>query len=207
MNFTNINENQIRALGKVGMNMTHLWILWLLNMAREYDQEAIQVMPNLKEVNLLKNRFLIDHKGINKAGQDFYKSIVAIKEEDISKSKKKKEEKVVDNNFMYWWDSYPSATFNYRGMDFRSSRGLKTNKAVCEMLYNKVIAQGITPEQMLNALNYQVKLMKEESWESGKNKLEYMPNTETYIRQSRYEEFLTAGEEHSDEQPMDNCWA
>lgn len=201
MNLIDINESQIKALSKVSMNLSHYWLLHLLQ-----EADVVVYIPQIRERKLLEDRGLISKTGITAAGKVLYDQIKSIELE--APVAKKKEEDRSDNGFEIWWIAFPaSANFQYKGMQFTSSRGLRNNKPVCKLLYNKVIAQGVKPEEMLNAINHQVKLMKEESWETGKNKLEYFQGSEVYLRQQRYEPFLSIGEGHEDEQPSDNCYA
>ncbi len=204
MKLSYINENQIRELSKKGMNLSHYWVLDLLNAAREYDQDAVQVLPNVKEVKLLKDRFLIDEKGINVNGQKFYQEISNIKEEDVPKKSKK--EPVIESRFEEWWNEYPgSANFSYRGMSFTSSRALRGNKQVCKMLYDAAVASKVTTEaQILNSTKFMVEEAKKESFDSGVNKLQYLPGAEVFLRQQRYLSFEVAEGTDND---SDNSWA
>lgn len=206
MLLTNINENQIKALSKAGLNLNHFYVLDLLNASRESYPDAIQTLPTIKDVNLLMNRFLIDTKGITEQGKKFYKEIAAIKDGEIQGTKKKIKE-VVENKFLELWDIFPgSANFSYRGMEFRSSRVLKSNKQVCQMLYNSAVIQGIaTEDQIISATKFMIEEAKKESFDTGVNKLQFLSSLEVYLRQGKYMGFI--GIENSDEQPSDNCWS
>jgi len=105
-----------------------------------------------------------------------------------------------DSKFKQFWDAYPpTASFSYRGMVFKAARVLRSNFQVCEQLYNKTLATGnVTHDQIMKALQIQVTRMKEESYETGKNSLQYFSAIEVYIRQSKYEAFI--GEEDNDKQ-------
>lgn len=203
-----INENQIRALGKANMTLNHLYVLDLLNAGREYDANAIQVIPTIRDVKLLKDRFLIDEKGITTLGVKFYQEIAAIKDEPLEKGMKKKVKEVVENRFSEFWDIFPgSANFTYRGMSFKSSRALKANKQVCQMLYNSAVIQGVaTEDQIINATKFMVEEAKKESFETGINKLQYLSSCEVFLRQGKYLAFADVANV-KDEDPSDNCWS
>ena len=111
---------------------------------------------------------------------------------DTSVKKERKKVVVTDSGFDQFWSAYPlSANFEYRGMRFKSSRVLRSNYQVCEMLYIKSLKENnVTAEQVLEALKAHVKLVKEESYESGENRLQYFAGIEPYIRQSKYIGFL-----------------
>lgn len=106
--------------------------------------------------------------------------------------KERKKAVINDDKFKEIWDAYPaSASFEYRGTKFNSSRVLRANKAACEMLYSRAIIENtVTFEQILSAIKKQVQLVKEESYESGQNKMQYLPALEVYLRQARYEAFI-----------------
>lgn len=204
-----INENMIKALSKSGMNLSHYWVLDLLNGAKEVYPNAVQVVPQLREVNLLMSRFLVDTKGITPLGQQFYKEISEIKEGEAPKKSKKKEE-VVDNGFEEWYCAYPSSDhYRYRGMVFEGEgKSLKPNKEICRMKYNAIIARGgITKEQILDATKLQIEKRKAASFDSGKNGLTYMQKAETYLGQESFRAFLEEINENNDELTQDNCWA
>jgi hypothetical protein len=202
MNLIDINESQIKALSKVSLNLTHFWLLHLLS-----GVDTVVYIPQIRERKLLEDRGLISKKGILPAGEAFYKQICDTKLE-TPVSKKVKEE-AIDNGFSEFWNSYPaSANFSYRGMTFKSERALRSNKQVCEMLYNAAISKGeVTKEQILAALKYQVREAKEASFKTGTNKLQFFPGVEPYLRQEKYMAFIEVATEHSDEQPSDSCWA
>jgi hypothetical protein len=48
----------------------------------------------------------------------------------------------------------------------------------------------LLPEQLLNALSRQVTALKENSWETGQNKLQYFKSCEVYLRQGAFESWL-----------------
>lgn len=117
-----------------------------------------------------------------------------------------------DKGFREFWNEYPpSGNFTYRGMSFISSRVLRSNYQVCEMLYMKALTENnVTPEQMLKAIKKQVSIAKKESYETGQNKIAYMPGLEVYIRQAKYLAFITeyTSTENEDNEEQDsniNC--
>ena len=119
----------------------------------------------------------------------------------------KKKPVQVDSKFREIWDAYPAiASFSYRGMKFTSSRVLRANYQVCELLYQKAVAdKSVTGEQILAAIKKQVQMVKEESYESGQNRMQYMSSLEVYLRQSRWEPFLGMEVEEEYEQGSSNC--
>lgn len=194
-------EDQVRYLGKIGMNLSHLYVLDILYNGWAYlrpeEKSKKLVIPQLKEVKLLRDRFLVDDNGITETGRRVYLQIRDIAEGDCPVSGKKKVKEVQDTGFREVWEAYPtSPNFKYKGMQFKSGRSLRSNYNVCEQLYNAIIAKGeVTKEQIVNAINKQVGILKEESFETGTNKLQYMAALEPYIRQEKFMSFLETEEE------------
>jgi len=108
---------------------------------------------------------------------------------DTEQKKERKKPQVTDDKgFEVFWQEYPSsANFSYRGMQFKSSRVLKANKQICQMLYLRGLQENnVSAEQVLEALRKQIKLVKEESYESGQNRMQYQPACEVWLRQQVY---------------------
>ena len=110
-----------------------------------------------------------------------------------AKKEKKKPVPVADDKgFEEFWKEYPAtANFQYRGMSFTGSRVLRSNYQICEQLYLRGLQENnVTGEQVVGALKKQIQLMKEESYDSGQNKLQYMAAIEPYLRQQKYMAFI-----------------
>ena len=128
--------------------------------------------------------------------------------QDTGAKKERKKPQVTDNGFEQVWQAYPpTASFSYRGMKFgNSSRVLRTNKTVCEQLYLKGIAENkITGEQILAAVKKQVEAVKEESYETGQNRMQFLPAMEVWLRSGAYMALIEAGSQEEDEYEPNNC--
>ena len=122
--------------------------------------------------------------------------------------KERKKPVQTDESFEIWWRAYPLANFTYRGMQFTSGRTLRCRKDECYRLYSRALTENdITAEQMLMALQKQVKVMKEESYESGQNRLQYMSTSDVYLRAGKYQDWLGTGDESEEEETYNsgNC--
>lgn len=125
-------------------------------------------------------------------------------EDFLSRSEVKREKKkptiTPGSLFKEFWEAYPpTASFNIKGMRFQSARVLRSNYQICEQLYNKAIHSGsVTHEDLMKALKKQVNMMKQESFETGLNKLQYFSAIEVYLRQGKYESFVGADEDDED---------
>lgn len=125
------------------------------------------------------------------------------------KPKREKATKIVsENSFETWWECYPgSANFTYRGMRFSSSRALRSDKQVCKMLYDSAVASKVaTEDQIIAATKYMVEEAKKESFETGVNKLQFLPGSSVFLRQQRYLSFIEVANDSSNES-NEELWA
>lgn len=97
-----------------------------------------------------------------------------------------------NKDFLLWWTEYPSTdAFIYKNQQFSGCRGLKQNKEECRLKFNKIIIEGdYTPAQLIEALKYEIKAKKEQSFKSKTNKLSFMQNSLTYLNQRSFENFI-----------------
>lgn len=129
--------------------------------------------------------------------------------ESVGKVKKAKPQGIapeIEEGFNRFWSEYPGISrFEYMGKKFEGERVLKANKQVCLKLYNDAILDIInkTPDinrwikddvaALLKAMQVQVETIKQESYKSGQNRMQYMKSCEVYLRQKAYEGWI--GEE------------
>lgn len=96
-----------------------------------------------------------------------------------------------DDAFSLWWSTFPGTdTFQYKGKTFPGSRALRTKKEECRPLFEKILKEGFTAEDMLKSLEYEVIQKKEDSIKKGENKLRFMQNSLTYLRQRTWEPYI-----------------
>lgn len=93
--------------------------------------------------------------------------------------------------FEEWWNAFPGTdTFEYKGKRFSGSRALRSKKEDCKMLFEKILREGFTKDEMIKAVNYEVTQKKEDSVKRGENKLRFMQNSLTYLRQRTWEPYI-----------------
>lgn len=100
--------------------------------------------------------------------------------------------KIPNEQFDEFWLAFPGTdTFEHKGRKFVGSRSLRTSKDECKLLFNKIIGEGeYTAIQLVEALKYDVLQKKEQSYKQGANKLTFMQNSATYLRQRSWEPFI-----------------
>jgi hypothetical protein len=105
----------------------------------------------------------------------------------------KKPAKVAESaNFDKWWEVFPkNDTFDYKGMHFEGSRGMRVNEDRCRVAFDKIIAEGEhTAQNMIDALILDVTKRKEASVKEKSNKLKFLQNSLTYLLQRAYENYI-----------------
>lgn len=108
--------------------------------------------------------------------------------------------KEVQEAFEIWWKGYPAnSKLEYKDKKWPGDRTLRANKQVCLKLYNNAIIEigkGWTDpvptaaSMICLALQVQLANIKIESYKTGQNKMQYMKNCETYLRQKAYEPWI-----------------
>ena len=100
--------------------------------------------------------------------------------------------KPLDTDFDQWYKAFPGTdTFTHKGMTFTGSRTLRNSKDDCRLKFDKILLEGeYTPEQLIEALSFDVLQKKEASVKEKTNKLKYMQNSLTYLNQRSYEPFI-----------------
>lgn len=100
--------------------------------------------------------------------------------------------KPATSEFDMWWNAYPSTdTFEYKGRKFVGSRSLRQGKDDCRIKFDKILIEGdYTADTLIKALKVEVEQKIESSYRTGTNKLSYMQNSLTYLRQRTFESFV-----------------
>lgn len=112
--------------------------------------------------------------------------------------------KEVQKQFEVFWQAYPGISrFEYMGKKFEGERVLKANKQICLKLYNDAISDIImhhyyakhdminaASKVLLQAMQVQVETIKQESYKTGVNKLQYLKACEVFLRQKAYEGWI-----------------
>ena len=100
--------------------------------------------------------------------------------------------KVTEDEFDTWWKAYPGTdSFTYRGREFVGTRSLRQKKDDCKAKFKKIVSEGeYSAKDLIDALDYEVKLKKENSIKTKTNKLSFMQNSLTYLNQRTFEPFI-----------------
>jgi len=139
---------------------------------------------------LTRKNYLSKEGTITPLGKKFYDTLrcggmeleIAVKEiKDQSNS-----------SFEVWWKVFPATDgFEYRGQKFEKTRALRTGESVCRILFEKnSTTTAYTAEQIIEATKAHLELVKRQSIKTGTNKMSFINNSQTYLRNRIYEAFM-----------------
>lgn len=107
-------------------------------------------------------------------------------------TKLKKKISIDEDEFEKFWKAYPGTdTFSHKGKKFTGTRSMRKNKDECKVVLFKILEEGgITLNEIIAALEYEVLQKKENSVKSQTNRMTFMQNTLTWLNQRSFEPFL-----------------
>jgi hypothetical protein len=162
-------------------------LLTLIN--SEFD--VLELTKNNPKIEMLY--FSLIRKGLitefNKLTTEGKNIIEFLNEQEPQKLVKKR---AVVSDFENWWKSFPGTdTFVHKGVKFVGSRAIRVDKTNCKIKFNSIVAEGeYTASQLIEALEYDILQKKEMSIEQKSNKITYLQNSLTYLRQRSFEPYL-----------------
>lgn len=185
----NIKPGKFKELIKKGISLDLVWLLQEadkgLNIKELGDGRIMNLINTLERKGFYSN-------GITEDGKKLLESLETGEEIQLKKLENRDEE------FKKWWQAYPATTeFKYKGRMFSGSRALRMKKEECKIKITKIIAEGYSIEELIQALEYEVLRKKEESLRTGDNKLNYMQNSLTYLNQRTFEPYIETMRENN----------
>lgn len=184
----NISFSQFEQLYKQGITLDMLFLLqelsdnWGTSDFLHTKDEKIKILYQ----TLLRKGLIAEGGFISITGKELLESI---KKEGTIPIKKKK---VIDDSFERWYKAFPSTDFfEYKGKKFSGTRSLKNSKEDCKTKLKAILNEGeYTIDELIKALEFEVLQKKEQSLKTGTNKLSFMQNSLTYLRQRTFESFI-----------------
>lgn len=97
--------------------------------------------------------------------------------------------------FIVWWNTYPpTAGFYIGGKMFESTTVRRIKKMLCREHWNEILLEGeYTAEQIIEGTKNHFDQAMNESLRSGENKVQYIANSERYLRERMFAPFIVAG--------------
>lgn len=131
------------------------------------------------------------------AGKQLYSSLL-----EENKSLKLKRLVKKDDEWQIFLSIYPvNNTFVWKGKKFEGDRGIRKNTEAGKVLFTKILNEGeYSVDQLCNAVIAECLQKFESSWKTSENKMKYFVNTESYLRQRGFENFIDEGKELTAEQ-------
>jgi hypothetical protein len=182
--FFNITVEGFQTLTQAGLDMNSLFLLDCLR--QNYDIGQLSEKMEAWKQNLWRKGFITDENKITLSGNTLLSSV----ESGLPFQTRTTPE--VLSSFELWWKTYPSTDqFEYRGKLFKGSRALRLRKSECNSKFQKILNEGeITVEDLIRALEHEIEMKKERSFEDNENKMRYMQNSLTYLTQRTFDNFI-----------------
>jgi hypothetical protein len=176
---------------KKGYSLDMIYILSIINTPElEEMRKNSAKINNLYTTVIRKDLYSENTKELTVTGKsliDFYSEKI-----DILKPSIYRKDGKVETPFERWWKTFPGTdTFTYKNKKFVGTRSLRTGKRDCEIKLNKILNEGeYTIDQLVKALEIEILQKKEASIKSGSNKMSFMRNSLTYLRNYTFESFI-----------------
>ena len=193
MNFKYVNFDALCELEKIHLNLSHFYVL---DCIYHDDERVYSNAPLVLFQTLQRKGFLTPDSHITEQGKKLYEllsnpmftSSNTIVSKEVRKTKR-------DYNAQYseWLKHYPAtATWTDDNVKlWEDSRVLRKNTPDAERMYLEILSRGeFTHEEMCNALDFQVEIMKKNSIKSRENKMKFFQGTLPYLNQETYRKWI-----------------
>lgn len=179
----NFTEGHFDSLLKQKIPLECIFLLEMLVNERDVDNE-----PYLSYLQRLQRKGYIDGKQqLTEYGTALYKSLF----ENVVAVKPKRAI-VKDDLFEVWWsECYPSTNdFTIEGRHFQGTQRKNIKREDCKRLF-AALCNSFAPEDILEATKYHIQTAKEISLKKRQNQLDYIPNSERYLREKYFEPYIS----------------
>jgi len=168
---------------KKGYSLDYLFLLRLLEKEETISVGSVKIDSMYQTLN--RKGLMTDDGKITVDGKAL---LSFLEKEGEIKLVKKKTNTVIDA----FWKAFPGTdTFEHKGKKFPGSRALKADKEACRVKLEAIVNEGEhTLDQIIKAVEYDVLMKKEQSVKTGQNKLTYIQNSLTYLKQRSFEPFI-----------------
>lgn len=183
----NISPNKLQEMYKKGYSLEIIYILDFIQKGENVD-ELVKNIPKFGGVvqTCIRKNLITNNYNLCMEGKELLSFLSSKEEAKLIKKKPK------DDNISLFWAVFPSTdTFEHKGKKFVGSRALKTNKSECKNKLEAILNTGdYKIEDIIEAVKLDVFQKKEMSYKTGTNKLSYLQNSLTYLRQLSFEPYL-----------------
>lgn len=183
-----IKIHHFQELMRKGYSLDQIYLLSLIH--NEEDISCLLEDPKIEVLykTVIRKGLLSEANIITIKGKELLDFI----ENEQAVHLPKKEVKIKRDLFAEWWKIFPSNNkFSHKGKSFAPTRALKVKQEDCKKQFNKLINdKEFTGEEIIEATKIDILLKKEESVKRGENKLTYLQNSYTYLRQKTFQGFI-----------------
>lgn len=173
-------------------------IYLLLEMKRGVS--GFPVSPRVRMIIqfLIRKGLCTEEFTVTMAGEEVIKMMLA--KEAVTLVKRSRDEAA--SYYARWLKAFPvSDGFSYRGKTFPKTRVLRRNTEKCRELFHKLMREGeYTCDDLCRAIIAESLAKMDNSIRQGENKMSYITNSESYLRQRIFEGFMEDGRALRDEQ-------
>ena len=182
---------------KKGYSLDHIFYLRLVEDSIEIEDSA---KIGLIKQTLARKGLLTDDGKVTLEGKELLTFITTKTEVKLVKKK------ATNDPIDAFWKAFPGTdTFEHKNKKFPGSRALKADKESCKAKLASILNEGeYTLDQIIKAVEYDVLMKKEQSVKTGQNKLTYIQNSLTYLRQRSFEPFIELIKEGKQEKETPN---
>lgn len=194
----NIQAGDFKEVVRVGLSLDMIYII-----ERVLEGEDVSSFGNEKigaVIQTLRRKGYISEKNtVTESGKALYSSLL-----EENKPIKLKKLTAKTEEWQTFLAVYPvNNTFIWKGKKFDGDRGIRKNTEAGKILFTKILNEGeYTTADLCNAVVAESIQKMESSWKSGENKMKYFVNTESYLRQRGFENFIEEGRELTETQIM-----
>ena len=183
-----ITPFQFGEIIKQQYSLDHIAILKLVNDNIELGEmiEGSKRFAALYQSAIRKGILTEDGSAVSNVGKELLQYLEDRKEEKSFVRKKE------SSDFDSWWGIFPPTdNFVYEDIKFTGCRNLRLNKEECRLKFERLVSDGLyTAEEIIEATRYDVLQKMRESVRKKSNKLTYLQNSLTYLRQHSFESFI-----------------
>jgi hypothetical protein len=181
-----ITPSHFRGLLKEGISLDMVYLLAVLKSGGNLSQFSTRKEQAL--IQALERRFLItEDRKLTIDGERVFRFIEHPLDQEILKSQN------TDDKFELFWKAYPNtdSVIKDSKVMMKGTRSLKAGKTEAAQLFRQILGEGeFTAEQIIQALNYEVSAKIEQSLKLNENKMRYMQNSSTWLRQRTFVQFV-----------------
>jgi len=185
--FETITIDKFKEILNKGYSLDMVLILCYFKEGIPAEELTSYAKMNAIIMSLIRKGLLTEDYKVTVDGDTLIKYINTVSEVGTKLIKLK-----VHDEFEEFWKAFPSTdTFIYKGVSFQGSRALRINKEDCKLKLKAILNEGeYSIDIIIAAIEFDVLQKKEASLRTKTNKLTYIQNSLTYLRQRSFEPFI-----------------